>query len=254
MTDGGVKIISRGGNNFNQRSSKCKMSFVINVSSHCKHCRLHIKKFYNIIHRSSPPTTNHSKYTRIYVIAKNPVSADFEIRNIRNVNFNLRRKVTRIKNKERLERFGQITCNEEDTNFINKIFLNADKNMSTVLDPDSKEMELLKIHYEHIYSVKKNIWKNSRTRFDILLLNWSIALLAKTSHSIYEVISQVMQLPALSYVLRKTKEIVGAQNIVKDRGLNLCNVKTISGNLIGSNKSRVKKIKGALGFDDMYIK
>ena len=157
ITDDGVKIISRGGNNFNQRSSKCKMSFVINVSSRCKHCRLHIKKFYNIIHRSSPPTTNHSKYTRIYVIAKNPVSADFEIRNIRNVNFNLRRKVTRIKNKERLERFGQITCNEEDTNFINKIFLNADKNMSTVLDPDSKEMELLKIHYEHIYSVKKNI-------------------------------------------------------------------------------------------------
>ena len=86
------------------------------------------------------------------------------------------------------------------------------------------------------------------------MLNWSIALLAKTSHSIYEVISQVMQLPALSYVLRKTKEIVGAQNIVKDRGLNLCNVKTILGNLIGSNKSRVKKIKGALGFDDMYIK
>ena len=26
------------------------------------------------------------------------------------------------------------------------------------------------------------------------------------------------------------------------------------GNLIGSNKSRVKKIKCALGFDDMYIK
>ena len=91
----------------------------------------------------------------INVIAKNPVSADFEIRKIRNVNFNLRRKVTRIKNKERLERFGQTTCNEEDTNLINKIFLNADKNISTVLEPDSKEMELWKIHYEHISSVKK---------------------------------------------------------------------------------------------------
>ena len=57
MTDDGVKIISRGGNNFNLRTSKCEMSSVSNVSSRCKHCRPHIKKFYNIINRSSPPTT-----------------------------------------------------------------------------------------------------------------------------------------------------------------------------------------------------
>ena len=120
ITDEGAKIISRGENNFNLRSSECEMSFVSNVSSRCKHCRPHIKKVYNIIHRSSPPTTNHSKYTKINIIAKNPVSADFEIRNIRNVNFNLRRKVTRIKNKDRFARFGQTTCNEEDTNFFNK--------------------------------------------------------------------------------------------------------------------------------------
>ena len=187
------------------------MSFVSNVSSRCKHCRPHIKKFYNTINRSSPPTTNHSKYTNINVIAKNPVSADFEMRNIRNVNFNLRRKVTRIKNKERLERVGQTTCNEEDTNLINKIFLNADKNISTVIDSDSKEIELWKIHYEHISSVKNTSGKNTRTRFGSLPLNWAISLLAKTSHSIYEEISQVMQLPALSYVLRKTKEMVGDQ-------------------------------------------
>ena len=68
---------------------------------------------------------------------------------------------------------------------MNKIFLNADKNISTILDPDSKEMELWKVHYEHISSVKKNIWKKYRTRIDPLILNWAIALLAKTSHSIY---------------------------------------------------------------------
>ena len=106
ITDDGVKIISRGGNNFNLRSSKYEISVVSIVSSRCKDCRPHIKTFYNIINRSFPLATNHSKYTNINVIAKNPVSADFEIRNIRNVNFNLRRKVTRIKNKERRERFG----------------------------------------------------------------------------------------------------------------------------------------------------
>ena len=140
MTDDGVKIISRSGNNFNLRSSKCEMSFVSNVSSRCKHCRPHIKKFYNIINISSPQTTNHSKYTKINIIAKNSVSANFEIRNIQNINFNLRSNVRRIKNKKRLEYFGQNTCNEEDTNLINKIFLNANKNVSTGLDPDSKEM------------------------------------------------------------------------------------------------------------------
>ena len=157
MTGDGVKIISRGGNSLNLRSSKCEISCVSNVSSRCKHYRLYIKKFYNIMNRSSPPTTNHSKDTNINVIAKKSVSADFDIRNIRNANLNLRRKVTRIKNKKRLERFGQTTYNEEGTNLINKIFLNTDKNISTVLDPDSKEMELWKIHYEHIHSVKKHV-------------------------------------------------------------------------------------------------
>ena len=70
MTDDGVKIISRGRNNFNIRSIKCGISFVSNISSRCKHCRPYIKKFYNIINRSSPPTANHSKYTKINIVAK----------------------------------------------------------------------------------------------------------------------------------------------------------------------------------------
>ena len=53
----------------------------------------------------------------------------------------------------------------------------------------------------NIYIPLKNMWKHSRTTFDPLLLNWAISLLAKTSHSIYEEISQVMKLPSLSYVL-----------------------------------------------------
>ena len=65
MTDSGVKIISRGRNNVNIRSSECEISFVINVSSHYKHCKPHIEKFYNIINRSSPPTTNYQSF-KIY--------------------------------------------------------------------------------------------------------------------------------------------------------------------------------------------
>ena len=70
------------------------MSFLSKDDSHCKHCRPLIKKFYNVINSPSHPTTNHSKYININISAKNSVSADFEIRNNRNVNFNIRRKVT----------------------------------------------------------------------------------------------------------------------------------------------------------------
>ena len=117
------------------------MSFLSNDSSRCKYWKPLIKKFYNIINTYSSPTTNHSKYTNINVIAKHSVSADFELRNNRNINFNLRRKHTRMKNKERLEQLGQTTNNEEDTNLIHKIFLKSDKNVYIVLDPDSKEIE-----------------------------------------------------------------------------------------------------------------
>ena len=68
-----------------------------------------------------------------------------------------------------------------------------------------------------------------------MLLKWAIALLTKTSHSIYEEIAQLMQLPSLSYVLRKTKGMVGTQNALKDNEVNLCIVKIMSDNLIGSN-------------------
>ena len=94
----------------------------------------------------------------------------------------------------------------------------------------------------NIYLLLKNIWKNTRTRFDLLPLNWATALLAKTSHSIYEEIAQVMKLPSLSYVSRKPKEMVGAQNGLKGYGVNLCTVKIISDNIIGSNKLVVNKV------------
>ena len=60
-----------------------------------------------------------------------------------------------------------------------------------------------KIHYEHISSVNKTGRKNNRSIFDPLLLIEAIALLTKTFHSIYKEIAQAMQLPSLSYVLRK---------------------------------------------------
>jgi len=92
-----------------------------------------------------------------------------------------------------------------------KVFTSTNENVSKVLDTESKEMALWKVHYEHILAVNASGGKNTQTRFDPLLLKWAIALLAKTSHSVYKEIAQVIHLPSLSYVLRKTKDLVGAQ-------------------------------------------
>ena len=46
----------------------------------------------------------------------------------------------------------------------------------------------------------------------------------------------------------------GVQNVLKDHGVNLCTIKTMSDNLIGSNNSSGKKITDSPGVDDMYIK
>ena len=76
-------------------------------------------------------------------------------------------------------------------------------------------MALWKVHYEHISAVNTCGGENTQTRFYPLLLKWSIALLAKKSHSIYKEITQVIHLPSLSYILRKTKDLVGAQCVKK---------------------------------------
>ena len=48
--------------------------------------------------------------------------------------------------------------------------------------------------------------------------------------------------------------MVGAQNVSKDHGVNLCTIKTIRDNLISSNTSSGKQLYCALGFYYMYIK
>ena len=118
--------------------------------------------------------------------------------------------MARLVNAQILKKEGQIIDNVSDASLIKKLFTSANENVSKVLDTESKEMALWKVHYEHILAVNASGGKTTQTRFDPLLLKWVIALLAKTSHSVYKEIAQVIHLPSLSYVLRKTKDLVGA--------------------------------------------
>ena len=110
-------------------------------------------------------------------------------------------------------------------------------------------MELWKIHYCHLNGVIKN-GRNHRTRYDPLLIKWAIALLAKTSHSIYEEIAKLIQLPALSYVLRKNKEIVGEQGVTGYNGVHVKHIQSLHTVLVIDNC----RIHGVISFDEMKIK
>ena len=66
-------------------------------------------------------------------------------------------------------------------------------------------MALWKVHYVHILAINTSGGKNIQTRFDPLLLKWAIFLLAKTSHSVYKEIAQVIHLPSLKLYFEKDK-------------------------------------------------
>ena len=73
-----------------------------------------------------------------------------------------------------------------------------------------EELELWRIHKEHLDCVaeKGGTTKGRSVRVHPTLLNWCIAFLARTSASVYKEVRRVMKLPSISYVYRKTAEMI----------------------------------------------
>ena len=98
---------------FNLRSSKCDIKFSNNdtydsLSSRCKSCRSLCIKFKN---KFNAPAKNISKFSRIDSISTNPVKSNIEICKLRKENDNLRRKMARLVNAQRLKKIGQTIDN-----------------------------------------------------------------------------------------------------------------------------------------------
>ena len=123
--------------------------------------------------------------TKIGLISKNYFHADSTIRRDRNHIRNLQKELSRLKCKRRLQIHGQVTENSSTTH-IRYIFSQADKYVTDVLQEDSSKIDLWKIHLRHVLKVAESGGKNLHVRFDPLLLQWSISLLAKTSHTVYD--------------------------------------------------------------------
>ena len=232
---------------FNLRSSKCDVYFSNNdiyatLSPSCKSCRFLSMKMKKKLNSLTSPSSNISKFSRIDSISANPVKSNIESYRLRQQIVNLRRKMARLANTQRLKKEGQTINNVSDASLIKKIFTSANENVSKVLDTESKEMALWKGHYEQILAVNTSGGENTQTGFDPLLLKWDI----------YKEIAQVIHLPSFGYILRKTKALIGAQCVKKHSGVNLSMIQTVSKKL--TNTDDVEEFYGSLGFDNMYIK
>ena len=61
--------------------------------------------------------------------------------------------MSRLVNAQRLKKKGQKIDNVSDASLLKKVFTSANENISKVLDTESKEIALWKVHYEHILAV-----------------------------------------------------------------------------------------------------
>ena len=162
----------------------------------------------------------------------------------------LKNKLKDLEKKPRLLE-AQESSSSIDTKPVHRILNESNSQVKSVLNENSNQMKLWKVHHEHFTSVAQSDGKDGRTRFDPVLMNWAIALLVNTSKSAYNNITKVMQLPSYSWVMRKTKYLVGKQGITGELGINLYTIQTMKEKHISSLSNF---ILGSLSFDDMHIK
>ena len=94
---------------FNLRSSKCDVYFSNNdiyttLSPSCKSCRFLSMKMKKKLNSLTPPTSNISKFSRNDPISANPVKSNIESCRLRQQIVNLRRKMARLANTQRIKR------------------------------------------------------------------------------------------------------------------------------------------------------
>ena len=146
-------------------------------------------------------------YTNIRYIAADPKLADFETRRVRKRNHVLCKNLLRAR---ATAMFKEKTIKIKDA----KIAKLMDKALSTACayvdagpyrtDDNGDACDLLKIYYEHVHKNQKyytnGVKKNGGFRCHPLLFQFAVMVLAKTSHSVYEQLANVMCLPSLSCV------------------------------------------------------
>lgn len=207
-----------------ERSSRCDVCAPAQANS-----KRYISRSYD-----SNPVRPHSK-TKIEVIAGSPRKARIEIESLREENKRLKRENAK---KVFLKDLGIKGRNVSQAKLaqIRKALGICGDEVETALEEGGaeEEVEMWKIFREHINEVytaeesskgRNNKKKRVKIREDIL--DWAIAFLAKTSISTYNEVRKVLKLPHISYVYKKTAEMVSS---VKDKAwaVNIDTIKSLA--------------------------
>ena len=100
-----------------------------------------------------------------------------------------------IRFKKIIEKRAQESSSSIDSKLVYHI-------VQSILDENSNQMELWKVHHEHLTSVAQSDGKDERTCFDPVLMNWITSLLVKTLKSVYIDIVKVIKLQSCSWVMK----------------------------------------------------
>jgi len=149
--------------------------------------------------------------TNIRYIAADPKLAEFEIRRLRKRNHALRKALRKaLLRAHATAMFQEKTIKIKDAEIaklIDTALSTACANVDADLyrtDENEDACDLLKIYYEHVHKNQKcytnGVKKNGGFRCHPLLFQFAVMVLAKTSHSVYEELANVMCLPSLSCV------------------------------------------------------
>ena len=151
-----TKVKKLSVNEFAIHSSSCKGK-ACSVAK-CQECyKLNSRIRNKLREKSSDETqTLPNINTRINIICKNPSVAEKEIKRSRNEAKIHRRKLANVNLKRIMDKRAQECSSSVETKLIHRIFNEANSKVKSVLEEDSNQMELWKVHHEHLTSVSQN--------------------------------------------------------------------------------------------------
>ena len=206
-----------------------------------------------------PPAECPGKRATIHNISNNPTWAAAEIRTLRETKRRLERQlaIKQLLVKELAEN-GKVVPNDETAKGIRSAIDIMDRPITEALESNgvtTVESEIWRIHAEHIRKVYDQGGKGrgfKRITYHPTIMNWAIAFLARTSSSVYKDVQNVMMLPDISYVYRKTAEMVSTNND-KAWGLHLHTIRSIAERAKRENWTNHQRI-GVIAQDSANIK
>ena len=218
-------------------STQCRLHKIWNGkgrpgSHRCDNCAQNKKVSEdNISHKFNPRVELAPRKTPIRHIANDPAMAELEIRYGRSVARRLAKQLARaILDNEK----SVLVTRKEGKKIFQAVNVMSDTIVSELDKSGEPEACELWLHHrdrinEHFkYSNgRKNMVKRGPVPVHPVILNWSIAFLARTSSSTYREVAKIMLLPDISFVYRKTKELV-SRSSDKGYSIHIATIQTIS--------------------------